>query len=320
MRNVLRLVGAIACAAFVATAAVAAWPHAAQSRVYRSTDGGRTWAASAEGLPEDVTVNTFMTSGGRVFAGTEAHGLFISKDGGRTWTAAIHGLEPGEKVDALAADHVGVWAGTARHGVFLSRDDGGRWAPASDGLTGRAVRSLAHTARGLLAATNDGIFASDDGKGSWTRLTEGPQVNALAVQGEHVYAGGVAGLRHSPDGGRTWKSMGDFGRVHNVSADGASVFVTLYDNRVLRTDDGGGEWKRADGGLPPKYTFQVLGLGGIHLAAQWTGVYVSSNRGELWTPVPGIDQAVHELARVDRDTLLAASALLPSKDLKPGSP
>lgn len=280
------------------------------ARIFVSTDRGQTWKPSDVEFPEDGTANDFAVLGKLVFAATESHGMFLSKDVGRTWSPANDGFEPGEKLAAVEASGDNVFAGTHRRGVFVSKDAGKTWSPANDGLTNRTARALAVAGRRVFVGTNDGIFASDVRGGSWSRLTTGAQVNAFAVLGADIYAAGATGLSRSTDEGRTWKPIGDFGAVHNVSSDGTSVFATLYRRQVVRTDDGGATWTTADNGLPPMYTFQVLGLGNVHLAGQWTGVYLSANRGDLWTSVGPRDQAIHDLVLVDGETVLAASGLI----------
>src|SRR6185436_12020398 len=65
--------------------------------VFKSTDGGETWAASSRGLgPQGVWVRALLAVPGAVYAGTQYNGLFKSTDGGQTWFSASRGL-PGPR-------------------------------------------------------------------------------------------------------------------------------------------------------------------------------------------------------------------------------
>ena len=57
--------------------------------IFRSSDGGATWAAS--GL-EGLNIQTFAVHGSSVFAGTSGNGVSFSTDGGESWTAINNGL------------------------------------------------------------------------------------------------------------------------------------------------------------------------------------------------------------------------------------
>ena len=65
--------------------------------VWRSTDLGESWSHSSEGLKYDegsdpvVSVWSLSATGGTLYAGVEAAGLFKSEDGGATW-AHVRGL------------------------------------------------------------------------------------------------------------------------------------------------------------------------------------------------------------------------------------
>jgi photosystem II stability/assembly factor-like uncharacterized protein len=60
-------------------------------RVFKSTDGGRTWALSSNGLPERVVTDLVIAPNGTLWAATGV-GLFRSVDGARTWRRFGQGL------------------------------------------------------------------------------------------------------------------------------------------------------------------------------------------------------------------------------------
>lgn len=117
---------------------------ASASRVYRSGDGGRTWAVSAvpvvSGEAAGATSVAFrdpqhgVALGGRIAVATDtANQVAVTADGGITWTrggrppfaGAVYGSAwvPGTRPPALVAAGPG--------GLAVSRDDGATWTALS---------------------------------------------------------------------------------------------------------------------------------------------------------------------------------------------
>ncbi len=84
--------------------------------VYRTADGGSSWALASDGLPErawtgvlreGMTSDTLDPAG--VYVGTQSGSVFASADEGRTWTEIASQLPPVLSVEAGAWDRA--WAG-----------------------------------------------------------------------------------------------------------------------------------------------------------------------------------------------------------------
>ena len=99
--------------------------------IWKSTDGGRTWAAYNAGLAHK-TVYAIATGSGRsgaIFAATYGGGIYRSDDGGQTWSQKIQGLTTLDchAVLVLPSDQKTVYAGTLNGGLFKSTDGGDTW-------------------------------------------------------------------------------------------------------------------------------------------------------------------------------------------------
>jgi hypothetical protein len=158
--------------------------------VYRSTDGGASWHATAAldlppavpGAPGAYVLSLAVSpaSPRLVWAGTGTGGLFSSTDGGAHWTAA--GTAPARSVPALAVApsaarslYAGVLATELDPGgIFASADGGASWTRRNQGLSGLESRSLAvspGTPEVLWAALDgEGLYRSVNGGSRWTRV------------------------------------------------------------------------------------------------------------------------------------------------------
>ena len=192
--------------------------------VFKSTDGGATWAATGLSHPAvralaiDPTAPSTLYTGTFEYSGI-AGGAFKSTDGGDTWSAISTGLPAGALgiwINALAIDPTmpsTLYAGTYSGGVFKSTDGGSTWGstPLSSNVNALAIG--ASTPNPLYAGTDgDGLFKSTDGGTTWTntRLTAA-YVYAVAIDPitpSTVYAGSENGVFKSRDGGGTWSLLG----------------------------------------------------------------------------------------------------------------
>lgn len=186
--------------------------------VFKSTSGGRSWAAVNSGL-----INTLAT------------------------TLAIDRAAPAT-----------LYAGTANAGVFKSTNGGRSWLAANAGLLSTAITSLVSdpTDPATLYAVNYGLFKSSNGGQTWNSAgLETTVVSALAVDplvSSRLYAGTSKGLFKSTDGGRSW-ALVNFPAagvgIHSVAVDPfapETVYVgtdeNTYANGVFKTSDGGQSW------------------------------------------------------------------------------
>lgn len=147
--------------------------YAAKDRtIYRSDDGGQSWAEAAT-LPSVVTTITPANQDpSLVYIGTESGGIFRSFDEGTSWQAINDGLgmTPGAilEVSALAIDpqrdHVlvaatGYWLGTSQMhfsplAIMASSDSGATWLQLTSlPLNGSRVTSLLPDASRPLAGS-----------------------------------------------------------------------------------------------------------------------------------------------------------------------
>lgn len=141
----------------------------ASGGVYRSVDGGDTWAAPAagNGMPAGASITGLTVNvPGTVYA-AGPDGVSVSLDGGRTWTRKSDGLPAAASPNttwAYPARPSQLFTSTDRGGVYRSLNGGLTWAPMNDGLGAVQARALqivpGSSTQGVhvYAATEDGLW------------------------------------------------------------------------------------------------------------------------------------------------------------------
>jgi photosystem II stability/assembly factor-like uncharacterized protein len=95
--------------------------YAAGTGIYKSTDGGRSWAESDAGLSDSAVSALVVDPAARtiLYAGTRGRGVFRSTDAGASWTALTGGMT-NLSVGALAIDPA---IGTTLYAATVGSDD-----------------------------------------------------------------------------------------------------------------------------------------------------------------------------------------------------
>jgi hypothetical protein len=283
--------------------------YAVDTGVSKSTDGGMTWVESSHGLIATDVRALAASSGGRLYAAV-GENVFASTDAGSTWRKSVV-LPPFGQVTAILVDPKTpstVYAGTCSASAVMYRtlDGGTTWLPFNSGMTfeGLCVRSLAAqpgTQGAVFAGTlNQGLFRLAAGTDTWQLLGSGPaSATALWIDPSHpdtVWAGGIAGLFRSDNGGATWGSALLDKRIRTIAGDphdGSILYVvnddTVFgsDDAVLKTMDAGGTWTSMGEGLPnsgiSSIVFDSRTPTSLYAATGY-GVYRTVNGGLGWAP------------------------------------
>jgi photosystem II stability/assembly factor-like uncharacterized protein len=269
--------------------------------VFKSTDGGGSWASASRGLPgQAVRINDIAVSPSDpdvLYAGSEANGVFRSADSGETWTAVSAGL-PGHigavEIDAANPDRV--WAGV-RSGVFFSTNGGKTWSRRGRGLSpGSDVVGLTFERSGggwIYAATIHTVFRSANEGKLWTRVNSGLRngsyvdIAVAPATPSVVFAGSGTGLYRSNDRGGSWTRLPSPAVESGIRAlafQGSRLLVAV-NSTLLYSDDLGATFRTAH--VPPaaRITDLAAGAGLVYGAVadlQAGTVFRSKDHGNTW--------------------------------------
>ncbi|HEY8109033.1 MAG TPA: hypothetical protein VIF43_03425 [Patescibacteria group bacterium] len=212
-------------------------------KVFRSTDGGKSFRAVFTGADPQRAMSTVVFGQGRtLFAGDEDGNVFRSKDQGGAWQRVFSTESP---VSALAVSGPHLFVGTFDRGVFHSADSGNSFENADEGLgdRSRTVWSLAVGGGSVYVGTQQGLFRSTDFGKNWRELNNpdmfrGALVQAVAVGGDTVYfASNAVMYRLSANGQGFIPRQLDLARsVTDIAAvSSGTVFVSASDKSLEGT-------------------------------------------------------------------------------------
>jgi photosystem II stability/assembly factor-like uncharacterized protein len=232
------------------------WYGAEPAALFRSADGGETWAActsveeSAE-PPEPPEPGSWPPAGERrvrdvslgpgrlVLAAIEEGWLLRSEDAGATWARVRDGLDRDCHSIALLRGEPNVVLVSTSAGVYRSDDRGRTFSPSSDGLQHRYVTRLVTS-----PGRSDVVYAA--------AAECGPAASAGRPEGA------AGACYRSDDRGRTWRRLMG-GLPENMrsaptcaagdSADPDSFYVGTNDGSVWLTEDGGESFRIAVEGI-----------------------------------------------------------------------
>jgi len=233
-----------------------------------STDGGRTWQPSSEGLPPTAPTHiildpTSLPGHRTLWIATMGYGIFRSVDDGHSWTAinqGISGTNPLAWRVALASD------GTL-YALIARRSEDGSIGNTGDGALYRSTDRGDSWSRIMLptganAPNGIAIDPADPQRlylALWARATPLPSSpNSLLYDRKKftphhpaVLNGNAGGIALSIDGGRTWRWVLDRDRhIYDVTIDSQNpnvLYAAGFESSAWISHDRGEHWTRIPG-------------------------------------------------------------------------
>jgi photosystem II stability/assembly factor-like uncharacterized protein len=264
----------------------------AMAPMYKSTDGGASWAplAVAATHANAVAIDPATQT---VYAASTVNGLVRSTDGGASWTTSSVNpttLQVRNVVSSIFTPGT-LYAGT-EHGVFKTTDGGATWVGASIGMRNTPVQALAINplSAAIHIVGTTGVHESRDFGLTWAARSTGLD----AIPGP----GNILPYCLTPSG--CVPPLNDL--ALDVWQPG-TIYVSGGSRSVARTTDGGLHWSGAATGLDG-LTALSLGTSAARPGTLYTGtsegLFKSTDAGVTWMPagLGGPDHPVN-FVRVD---------------------
>lgn len=319
-------IGRIALAAAAAsgvTQLFAAVENAANGNLlglYRTTDGGTTWSATATTTPAincngqcwyDLVLAVDPTNGNNVYLG--AISLYKSGDGGATFRDVTEQMHVDQHAVAIDPKNPSVvWAGNDG-GAYVSSVGGGSWQSVNQTLTlAQFYPGVSLAGAGsvrLLGGTQDNGTVEYSGVATWGSVIGGDggftgtdPVNSGVAYGETqwIASSGYSGPRKRVAVGGFFSPI-----LTGISLADPGLFIaplvldqarpsTIYfgTNHLYRTRDGGGTWTpvfTSSSGLTSAIAPAPFDSQTVYVGTSSGGVFVTRNGGASWQlPGPGL--------------------------------
>jgi photosystem II stability/assembly factor-like uncharacterized protein len=290
--------------------------------IYRSTNGGTSWAPAAAGLPVGSQIRGMISFGGYVFAGTESDGIYRSSDRGDTWakTDINNSLLANQRVFTFCIKDNALFAG-ASNGIYKSTDGGATFLRAINGFpasTNVTAFSLTVSSGNIIAAVDvtlspterlDAIFYSSDNGSNWNQANLPASnvtfVSSVASDGSSLaYAGVITasssntGLYKSFNAGVIWvsRTFVNSDDIERLAANGSNVLESTLFSASYSRDFGELEWAPSSpvGGNIATYTLRGSSIfggngEGMHLSTDSGVSWISINEGFPVCPRPAVE-------------------------------
>lgn len=279
--------------------------------VFRSTDGGKTWAPLKDLHGKSVRALAISVSNPKVLAVGALDGVFRTQDGGNSWERISPPNHPEIKnIESVAVDPKDpdvVYAGTW-HLPWKTADGGKTWQHIKQGVIDDSdVFSIIishQDPKTVYISACSGIYKSENA-GSLFRKAQGIPFSARRTRvlqqdpkrPDTVYAGTTEGLWRTEDAGQSWKRITSANLIVNdVMIDprnSARVLIATDRSGVLASSNAGATFTASNRGFAHRQVAAVLAdrndsstvYAGLINDKEFGGVFVSRDSGGTWQQV-----------------------------------
>ncbi len=276
--------------------------------VFRSTDGGVTWAPASHGLPGiDVQSLLYDKDNDVMYTVLFGAGLYRSSDRGQTWAPLGKGLR-GDKLLTVAKDSriPVMYAGMLGYGMYTSLDQGATWQTIGPGVSNTYIHQflVGDQPGEVFVASDSGLWHSFDVTTTWELLSsKSKAISVLSLLKDAksgvIYAGTDHGLlKIDKQSGNYLVSLSGLADTSVQSLQQDQTTGILYAgtlNGVMTSSDGAATWQPASNGLRSTLVRALLikpGGAGL-IAGTDSGIFLSSDGGANWQTAAQSPNARH---------------------------
>ncbi|MBU0487352.1 MAG: T9SS type A sorting domain-containing protein [Bacteroidetes bacterium] len=297
---------------------------AGTSVIYKSSDNGKTWFVSNNGVSGSIYyVRCITKSGSRLIAGT-TEGVYTSTDNGENWT-----ISPGSSslnVYMIVAKGTTLFLSGENGAVYKSTNDGVSWTAANSGInSSTSVRAIAVKGNDIYAGSGGyGIYKSSNDGASWTTVNNGLPgsyytTNSFAVIGNNIIVGtGGAGIYKSTNDGASWSainngvSSSDY--ILAMTLNGSTAYASTINGSLLKSSDYT-NWTAVFPGNQEVTRFEAfhsapdgfyVGCYGYGSSEKSYGVFKTLDDGDTWTHI-GVTEKPVSAIEISGNNIIAGT-------------
>lgn len=295
----------------------AGWACGVGSLIYRSTDGGQSWAEVAQPpAGNHLTIAAMPGTNGQgvVVAGTQ---LYSSLDGGQTWTRFNPPVQTGAYNDVVAPSANALYALNNRKLCFKSTDGGLTWDTLSLPIEREWISAeFLGDSLGWLSSNQGDLIKTTDGGATWTVLDSSTYNDDALVRFSDPQQGYLLvgkDLYRSEDGGTTWTliqaSAVPSPIVEEMTLIGDSTILITQPYFIARSDDAGQNFQLVQN--HPHQGVLNRGLcalpdGQVWATANWNSLLYSADGGLSYADqFPGFKGGLSSIAAFDERRAVA---------------
>jgi len=190
--------------------------------------------------------------------------------------------------------------------VIICFSANAQWQYTNLPISSGQVTSFASSGSNLFAGHNDGgVFLSTNSGNSWTAVNSGLTntiVNALAIDGNNIFAGTNGGVFLSVNNGNSWNNVSaglTNDSVMSLAISGNNIFAGTCWSGIFRSSDNGNTWTDVNNSLTDTAEILSFLVDGNNIFAGTAdgGVFMTTDNGNTWTSTGLTNNTVFSLAK-----------------------
>lgn len=269
-------------------------------QIYRSNDGGRTWALIYS-VPDNpyIAFQDLVAGGDALYALAANGALFKSNSDGSSWEQlASLPNPPANTYGKMAVEGDLIYVIGPAGQLYQSVDGGSNFSELAMPPKGVYMYDIMIMNGTVYIAGKSGFFArSSDGGKTWFTIAvddtqnifnQAPQPHTIAMFGNQLFFGSAHGIYKSSDNGSTWQHVYKAANLMGFNSlfsmdEGETIYAATTSEGLLNSNDGGKTWFFINSGIHNQSTTLIAeGNNSIYAIPESGNIYKLNLTTNKW--------------------------------------